>query len=584
MAAAARPKGFKLLAAALSTRKSATMLAFGFSSGLPFALLIGTLNAWLGEAGINLATIGVLSWIGLGYAFKFLWSPLVDRVKLPLLGELGRRKSWIVLCQAGLIASFLGLGSTNPATNIGTFAIFAVIGAFSSATQDIAVDAWRIDVADEKTPVELLSAVYQFGYRIASIVGGAFALFLAARIPWGTVYLVMAGLVVVLMVVAITAPDTERPPSGVIEQGLEQAGEVSTTVRFGALAIVGICWVWAILTLAFFMASMLTAQQQGVKPPSVTDFTAHVGPWIIVTTVFVPLFIAAMVNWLKVHGRGVQREARTHVSGGRAVMNHIYGALVSPLAELAQRLRWGVLIIIGFILTYALCYNIWSSFAFPFYLDYLHYTKDQVAFASKVFGIFMTMIGISLGGYLFGRIGRFPTVLIGAAVTPFGNLVYADLADGGSRVDAVSRALQLPSIMNGLGQLWANLGFHPFYYDPRMGRLLLAICYENIATGVALTAFVAYLSGIVSRKFTAVQYALLSSLTFLVGSLGRGFVGESFDKYGYPLVFRWTAAAGLLAVVFVLLEWWRVSALGGRSGEQAETAPTIDRAAGKAAE
>jgi len=220
--AAARPKGWKLLKAALATRKAATMLAFGFSSGLPFALLIGTLNAWLGDAKINLATIGVLSWIGLGYAFKFLWSPLVDQLKLPLLGDLGRRKSWIVLCQSFLIVSFIGLGATDPATNIGWFAIFAVIGAFASATQDIAVDAWRIDVADEKTPVELLSAVYQFGYRTASIVGGAFALFLAARIPWGAVYFTMAGLVVAVMVVALTAPDTKRPPRDVMEQALEQ--------------------------------------------------------------------------------------------------------------------------------------------------------------------------------------------------------------------------------------------------------------------------------------------------------------------------------------------------------------------------
>jgi PAT family beta-lactamase induction signal transducer AmpG len=561
-----RPKGWKLLKAALATRKAATMLAFGFSSGLPFALLIGTLNAWLGDSGVNLATIGVLSWIGLGYAFKFLWSPLVDRVKLPLLGELGRRKSWIVLCQSGLIISFIGLGLQNPATNIGTFAIFAVIGAFSSATQDIAVDAWRIDVADERTPVELLSAVYQFGYRIASIVGGAFALLLAARIPWGTVYFVMAGLVVVMMIIAVTAPDTQRPPSGVIEQGLEQSGEVSTRVRFGALAIVGICWLWAILTLARFMISMLTAQEEGTKAPSVTDFTAHVGPWIIVATVFVPLVISAGVNWLKAHGRGVQHEAHPKVSSGRAAMNHIYGALVSPLAELSQRLRWGVLIIIGFILTYALCYNIWSSFAFPFYLDYLHYTKDQVAFASKVFGIFMTMVGISLGGYLFGRIGRFPTVLIGATLTPLGNLVYADLAEGGRHIDAFTHLLRLNVLLGWFGA------------DDRMVRLLVAISYENIATGVALTAFVAYLSGIVSKKFTAVQYALLSSLTFLVGSLGRGFVGESFDKYGYPLVFRWTAAAGLLAVVFVLLEWWRVTAMGSQSGEGTEaTAPSIDK-------
>src|SRR3982750_35562 len=109
MASTARPKGWRLLRAAIATRKSATMLVFGFSSGLPFALLIGTLNAWLGEAKINLATIGVLSWIGLSYAFKFLWSPLVDRVRLPLLEAIGRRKSWIVLCQSVMILAFAAL-------------------------------------------------------------------------------------------------------------------------------------------------------------------------------------------------------------------------------------------------------------------------------------------------------------------------------------------------------------------------------------------------------------------------------------------------------------------------------------------
>src|SRR5437764_12589002 len=543
------------------------MLAFGFSSGLPFALLIGTLNAWLGDAKINLATIGVLSWIGLTYAFKFLWSPLVDRVHLPLLSQLGRRKGWIVLCQAFLIVSFVGLGASDPTRSLGWFAIFAVIGAFASRTTDIAVDAWRIDVADERTPVELLSAVYQFGYRTASIVGGAFALILAARMPWGTVYFIMAGMVLAMLAVAITAPDTQRPPKGAIEAAMEQAGEVNTSVRLGALVVVGLCWLWAIVSLARFMISMLAAQQQGVKPPSVTEFTTHVGPWIIVATGFVPLVISALVNWLKAHGQGVQHEAHPVVSGGRGAMNHIYGALVSPLAELSSRLGWGVLIIIGFILTYALCYNIWSSFAFPFYLDFLHYTKDQVAFASKVFGIIMTMVGISLGGYLFGRIGRFPTVLIGATLTPLGNLLYADLAEGGGRIDRFTHALHLNDLLGLFGA------------DDKMTRLLVAISYENIATGVALTAFVAYLSGIVSKKFTAVQYALLSSLTFLVGSLGRGFVGESFDTYGYPLVFRWTAAAGLLAGVFVLLEWWRVSVLGARSGEG--TAPTVDDAAPK---
>jgi PAT family beta-lactamase induction signal transducer AmpG len=312
------------------------------------------------------------------------------------------------------------------------------------------------------------------------------------------------------------------------------------------------------------MASMLAARAPGEKPPSVGDFTAHVGPWIIVATVFVPLIIAAGVNWLKSHKRAVQDRGDPRPTGGRAAMNHIYGALVSPLAELSERLGWGVLIIIGFILTYALCYNIWSAFAFPFYLDYLHYTKDQVAFASKIFGIFMTMLGISLGGYLFAKVGRFPTVLLGAALTPLGNLVFADLADGGPNIDRFVHFLRIDS----LGAI--------FGADERMIRLLVAIFCDNVFIGIALTAFVAYLSGIISKKFTAVQYSLLSSLTFLVGSLGRGVAGESFDKYGYAVVFRWTAAIGLIAVVFVLLEWARVAANERRGN--ATTAPKVAEA------
>src|SRR5205085_3070817 len=403
------------------------MLAFGFSSGLPFALLIGTLNAWLGEAKINLATIGVLSWIGLSYSFKFLWSPVVDRLKLPVLERIGRRKSWILLCQAVMILGFAGLAATNPATNIGTFAVFAVIAALASATQDIAIDAWRIDVADERTPVEVLSAVYQFGYRTASIVGGAIALVLAARMSWSLVYLLMGGLIALMVLVALTAPDTERPDADVIPRELAEAGALEPNARAAALAIVGVSWAWAIFTIGQFMVSMLTTAP-GAKQPSVADFTKEFGPWIIFATVFVPLIVAAVINWLRGRHRYVLTTEDKRHSPGRTAINHLYVSLVAPLGELSARLGWGVLTVIGLILTYTLCYNIWTAFAFPFYLDFLHYSKDEVAFASKVFGIIMTMIGISIGGYLFLRLGRLQTILIGAMLPVFGNFVYADLA------------------------------------------------------------------------------------------------------------------------------------------------------------
>src|SRR5207237_2726468 len=162
----------------------------------------------------------------------------------------------------------------------------------------------------------------------------------------------------------------------------------------------------------------------------------------------------------------------------------------------------------------------------------------------------------------FLRIGRLPTVRIGAILPVFGNFVYADLAEGGPSIDAVSHLLRLDALAGLFGS------------DERIMRLLLAISMENISTGIAGAAFVAYSSGIVSRRFTAVQYALLSSLTFLIGSLGRGIAGEAFDSYGYATVFRWTAAAGGFAVLFVLLEGLRVAAAGRRA--EAGTAPKVD--------
>jgi PAT family beta-lactamase induction signal transducer AmpG len=175
------------------------------------------------------------------------------------------------------------------------------------------------------------------------------------------------------------------------------------------------------------------------------------------------------------------------------------------------------------------------------------------------------MIGIAIGGYLFARIGRLPTVLIGAILPVLGNFIYADLAEGGAHIDAVAHALRLDSLAVAMGS------------DERMVRLLLAISYENISTGIAGAAFVAFLSGIVSKRFTAVQYALLSSLTFLIGSLGRGIAGEAFDTYGYATVFRWTAAAGAFAILFVVLEWLRVAAEGRRTEDG--TAPKVDEPA-----
>ena len=537
-------KGWRLLRVALASRKAGIMLALGFSSGLPFTLLLGTLNAWLGEAHVAMATIGVLAWIGLAYSFKFLWSPVVDRVSLPVIGALGRRKGWILGCQAVLVLALLGLALTDPATALGRFALIALVAALASATQDVAIDAWRIDVADDLVPVELLSSLYQLGYRLAVLFGATVALILAARMPWPVVYALMAGLLTVIALITLRAPDTPRPIS---DDATAMADQPAPLLRAGGLIVVALGWGWAIGTIALFMVAMLGPVTPGVARPSVADFTRGHAPLIVLATVALPLLVAALTNRAR-DGEGVP--------GKVPAVDHLWLALVAPLAELSARLGWRVLITIGMILTYTLCYNVWAaSFAYPFYLEYLHYSKDEVAFASKIFGVIMTIAGITLGGVLFVRLGRMPTILIGAVLPILGNFVYADLAESAPHIDAFARA-------TGLVTLGGVFGL-----DARMMRLLISISVENVSTGIAGAAFVAFLSGKVSRQHTAVQYALLSSMTFLIGSLGKGIAGDTIDHLGYATMFRWTTVAGLIAVGFVLLEWVTARPDPARNGE-----------------
>ena len=539
------PKGLRLLKTALANRKTAIMLVFGFAAGLPYTLLIGTLNAWLGEWQIDLATIGVLSWIGLAYAFKFLWSPLVDRVKLPGLERLGRRRSWLIVCQVVLTLTFFGLAMSDPRLALGTFALIAVVGAFSSATQDVVIDAWRIDVADEKAPVEILSSIYQFGYRIAALIGGALALVLSERVEWPVVYAIMGGFMALTVIATLMAPDTPRTEKEIAETALRSPGAVEPKLRLIGLGVVAICWAWAIWMVGSFMATILSGAVDPAtgKPPSVGDFTKLYGPWIVVATVIVPALVAAVFNWLQARGEHVLTSAEPAATASERTADHAYSALILPLAELVRRIGWGVIIVLGLILSYRITDNIWGSFAFPFYLQELQYTGDEVAFASKIFGVFMTMAGIAIGAFLFATVGRMPTLLIGAIVAAASNLLYADLAAGAANIDAFAR----------------TFGLDAFGHDLRMVRLLIAISGENIAGGLAGAAFVAYLSSITSREFSAVQYALLSSLTFLIGSLGRAAIGEAIDQIGYAPVFRFTALIGLIAVAFVVLEWIRVA-------------------------
>ncbi len=539
-----RRKGLGLLLTAFTNRKTGIMLIYGMAAGLPYALLLGTLYAWLGETGVDLETMGVFSLIGLAYAFKFLWSPVVDQGRLPGLWRLGRRRSWLVPIQALVGLVLIALSAMDPRTSIGVFSLLAGIAAFASATQDIVIDAWRVEVADEAAPLELLSSVYQLGYRLAGLAGGALALVVAARIGWPAVYFWFGVFMIAVMFASWFAPDTSWDERLEGEAELRER-QLSRRVRLGALAIVGVLWGWALVTVLAFMVESLGASAE--NRPDAGAFTRVYGPLIVLATVVVPAILSAVLDMWRRQGRHLASPAERSQPEGFS--GHAYRALVEPLAELTGRLGWAAVLVLAIVLSYRLTDSVWGPFALPFYLQELNYTNDEVAVASKFFGVGMTMAGIALGALLFSFVGRMPTVVLGALLASVSNLLYADLAQGGAGLDAFGSTT---------GVYWLTSQFGA---DARFSRLLLAIAGENLAGGLAGAAFVAYLSSITARSHAAVQYALLSSLTVLVGSLGRAALGEWIDVGGYAPVFYFTAAIGLIAVVLTTIEWLRQARL-----------------------
>lgn len=555
--------GWRDVGRAMGNRKSGFMALFGFASGLPFALFLGTLYAWLTEAEVDLETMGVFSLIGLAYAFQFLWSPLIDKVNLPGLRRFGKRKQWIMPMQLALGAILVTLSVLEPRTQLGWFSLLAGIGAFASATQDIAINAWRIDVADEEATLDILSTIYQMGYRLAALVGGAFGLILAARIGWPETYALMGVILLAIGAAGLFAPDTDVPSGQAVAENtsdddellaLRQAGELRPEIRARALVLVGVLWAAAIgVVLTFMIMSLAFAPEDRPNP---TEFTLGWGPWIIVATVVLPALIAGWLADQKKRGTNVLTEDAPVASGGGFAMDHLYRALVLPLVEFVGRMGWSLVLILALVLTYRICDAIWGTFAYPFYLGELEYTNDEVAFASKFFGVGAILAGLALGGYMLTVIGRMATLTIGAVLAAATNLLYADLAAGGANMQAASDAIGFS----------AMIGFIAPFGSEGLARLTFTIMFENLAIGIAGAAYVAWLSSIVNKKFAAVQYALLSSLTLLVGTLGRGALGEMIEDRGYYDVFIFTTAIGGLAVVLCLAEWYREKRAGRASG------------------
>ncbi len=426
--AAATPKaGWRDVWHVYSEPATLRMLLLGFSAGLPLLLVFGTLSFWLREAGIDRTTIGYLSWVGLAYGFKWVWAPLVDRLPIPLLTRwLGRRRSWLLLSQATIMVALVCMALTDPKLALLPVVWCALAVAFGSATQDIALDAYRIESADIQRQAAL-AAAYQTGYRMAMIWSGAGALWIAARAEivgaaayqhgaWQTAYLVMAASMLIGVVTVLFSPEPERRE----------------------------------------------------LPPSKNA-----------------------ADWLK-------------------------DALIEPFADFLRRYGKQALLILALIAMYRISDVVMGIMANPFYVD-MGYTKDEVATVTKIYGVIMTLVGAFVGGGLAMRFGVMKVLLLGAVLSACSNLLFAWLGSRGHDVTA----------------------------------LIFVISADNLSSGIASAAFIAYLSSLTNINYSATQYALFSSMMLLLPKALAGYSGRYVDTFGYSNFFIATALLGLPVLVLI---------------------------------
>ncbi|NQE62057.1 MFS transporter [Caulobacter sp. RHG1] len=499
-------------------RRSLVMLGLGFASGLPYMLIFDTLSLWLRDAGLSLAVIGFFSLATLSFSFKFLWAPLIDRTKVPILHRLlGHRRAWMLVCQAIIIVGLASISSLNPATNLPLVALTAVIVGFATATQDIVIDAWRIEVVDTERQGQMAVAV-QWGYRGAMIAAGAVPLLLAERFNWNISYLFMAAAMSVGVLATLLAPreaeHTIRPiPTGDVVQ--PKALEVLEWLLRLCVLLLGALFLGSGLSgdatlLSKLIGGEALADAWTAKPN---------GVWLQLLGVLSGLAVVVVAAW-------PIPKVRTKPG---VYMSKAFG---EPLGEFLTRFQG----VAGLILA-AICVYRVSDFVLnimnPFYRD-MGFTLTEIAEIRKVFGIIASMIGVFLGGVIVARLGLMKALIIGAFAQPLSNLTFAVLAMSGHNT----------------------------------GMLFAAICIDNIAGGIAGTALIAYMSSLTTAGFTATQYALFSSLYALPGKLIASQSGRIVEasaqaaEHGGPI--------GLLKGLFTRLPPESFTAAGAKLGVSAQ--------------
>ena len=419
--------------------KVLAMLFLGFSAGLPILLVFGTLSAWLNSEQIDKTTIGFVSWVALAYGLKFVWSPLVDRLPLPFITEwLGQRRSWMLLAQTGIIFGLLMMALSDPRADLTMVVAFAVLTAFSSATQDITIDAWRIEAIDDEFQ-GAMAGTYQLGYRIGMIIAGSMAFVIADFYSWSVAYACMA----VFMLVGVISTFVINEPDHTLRNE-----EWATEKR---------------------VLSLLEKNQH--LPEKIRQIQA----WFV-------------------------------------------GAVICPFADFFARNGWNALLVLCFIAVFRMSDITLGVMAFPFYQD-MGYSGSEIGIVSGLVGKFITITGALIGGVLVVRYGVMRMLLAGAIIVILTNLLFAWLA----------------------GQ------------QPLLIWLILVVGADNLAGGLAGTVFIAYLSSLTNRAYTATQYALFSSIMLLLPKFIGGFSGVVVDATSYPVFFLYAAALGLPSVILIAL-------------------------------
>ena len=482
-----------------------TMLLFGLSAGLPILLIFSSLSLWLREAGVDRSTVTYFSWAALAYSFKFVWAPLVDTLPLPFLTKkLGRRRAWLLTAQLAVIGSICLMAMTDPAAGGHTLtmmAIAAVLLGFSSATQDIIIDAYRIECAEQELQA-LLSSSYIAGYRLGMLAAGAGALYLAAWFgtsmeaynyaAWQASYLIMAAVMLAGVATTLLIPE----PAGNKKNVYYPAEYYLRFLLLFACAA-------AVFAGVFFLSGGVVATLNGLfKGFFSTALGEDLAPFSSLLAETGRLLLAAFCALLA---------AVLLIRANLADSGMISETYISPVLDFFR--RYGLqtsCLLLALIGVYRISDILLGVISNLFYQD-IGFSKEVIASVTKTFGLIMTLLGGFLGGTLTVRYGVLRILFLGALLSSLTNLLFLLLSAAGANVPL----------------------------------LCLVIAADNLSAGIASAAFVAFLAGLTNISFTAMQYALFSSLMTLLPKLLGGYSGTMVTAWGYERFFLATALLGL---------------------------------------